>query len=261
MATPLRLLVLALALLAIAGAARGETGYSAGYDLHLGGFRVGELEIELSLDHHSYSMSLDLQSRGVGAWLVDLRSHAWAQGAIENGGLVPLRYQGDVRHNREARSTRLAFDRDGHVVQLEIRPQPDHEPVPKELRRAPDPASALLEIIRAVLDPDGEAAHTVTSFGGIRVARLRVTCPSYEPVRLRADVDLPGEALRCDIEGEQLAGPPPEGMALGIEELATLWLAPLEEGGVLVRARMRSGLGAVMVNITRLEISPKRADH
>jgi hypothetical protein len=252
-------LVLALAFLATVGAARGETGYSAGYDLDLGGFRVGELQIDLSLDRRSYSMSLALQSRGVAGWLVDLRTDAVAEGAIEDGRLVPLHYRANTRRNREERSTRLAFDRDGRIVQLDVRPAP--EPVPRELQRAPDPVSALLEIIRTVLDPEGEGEHTVTSFGGVRAAQLSVTCPAYEPVRLAEGVDLPGEALRCDIEGEQLAGPPPEGMALGIEELATLWLAPLEEGGVLVRARMRSGLGAVMVNITRLEISPQRADH
>jgi hypothetical protein len=252
---PLRVLVLALACLAAAGAARGEGGFRAGYELYLGGFWVGELQSEVSLDGDGYVARFALESRGVAAWLADVRSLVEAEGTIEDGRLVPRHYRADTRRNREERSTRLSFDRDGRVVQLEVRPAP--EPVPRELQRAPDPVSALLEIIRTVLAPEGEAAHTVTSFGGVRAVRLGVTCPRHEPVPLVEGVDLPGQALRCDIEAEQLAGPPPDyGAGLSIEELATLWLVPLEQGGVLVRARMRSRLGAVMVRINRFEALP-----
>jgi hypothetical protein len=245
--------VLTLALLLAAGSARAESGFRAGYDLHLGGFRVGEMQTEVRLEGDRYFMRVVTESRGMLGWLVDLHSEVEAEGVIAEGRLIPERYRTDTRRNQQERAVRLTFARDGFVEQLEIRPEPDHEPVPKDFQRAPDPLSALLEITRAVLDPASPAAHTFTTFGGLRALRLSIECPHYEPVRLAA-LGLPGQALRCDVEAEQLAGPPPDqDIGLSIEELGTLWLVPLEHGGVLVRARMRSQLGAVVVRISHFE--------
>jgi hypothetical protein len=136
--------------------------------------------------------------------------------------VIAERYRVDTRTGRDERATRIDFDREGRIERLEIQPPPEHPPVPERYRRGPDPVAALLEVLLAAHAAGEDTVHEVTSFGGIRAVAFTTACARHEAVRLPAGVDLPERALRCEAEGEQLAGPEPRyAGVLGIEPEAT----------------------------------------
>lgn len=252
-----RIFILALAVVLSAGTANGGPAFRAGYDIHVGGFRVGEMQLGVSVGREEYSARLSLEGRGVLSWFAELRSEAEASGEVDDDRLLPRHYRAYGRWNRQERRTHVVFNRDGLVEQLEIVPEPDHEPVPKELRRAPDPVSALIEVIRSFAGNGETEERHLTSFGGIRAGRLRITCPTHETVHLAEGIDLPRRALRCEMESEQIAGPPPRHVTgLGIEDFVRLWMVRHEGGAVPIRAESLASFGAMVIRLTSYQAIP-----
>jgi hypothetical protein len=255
-----RYCLVTLTFIVLPGAALGETAYRAGYDIYVGGFRPSDIQADVRLGRDDYMVRVSLESRGVLGWFVEARSETEVTGDIEDGRIIPRRYQVATRWGRQERVTSLVFDRNGLVEQLDIQPLPDYEPVPKELQRAPDPISALLTISQAARASNAPTELRLTAFGGIRATELRVTCPEHESISLADGIDLPSRALRCRLDGERIAGPPPRYLGgLGFENLGTLWLVPHERAAVPVRAEVYSSLGAMIVHINRFESASPNA--
>jgi hypothetical protein len=245
----MRKTLLAVAVVALAGPAAAQS-FTARYEMFVGGLRISELQAEIDIGAEGYRILLELESRGIVGAIVALRSELLAEGRVEDGRLHVERYRADTVRRGSERTVQMTFGEDGRVEELEITPDPGREPIPEELRRGPDPVTALIEAFRQ--GPHGP--HESTSFGGIRAASLSIACDGYRTVTVPGGVDLPERALRCTLDGEQVAGPPPRiAAAFDIERIGTAYLAPHADGHVPVRLESTTSLGRMIARITSFE--------
>jgi hypothetical protein len=244
--------LLLVLMLLLALPAKAESGFRASWLVHWGGLEIGALDADARLLDGAYRLSLSAESRGLLAWLVDLQSRVEAEGALDDDGVIPARYRVDSRWNRSERRTRLRFDAAGRMAALAVDPEPgdEREPVPEDLRRAPDPLSAFLRAVRAVMGDPGRA-HGFTSYDGARAAAFTVACPVRAEVT--HGIELPAEALVCEVTGEQTGGRHRRFGDSRIDAPSRVWLVPAGGIAVPVRAEVPTTLGRVIVRLVAYE--------
>jgi hypothetical protein len=240
--------LLVVLLLLLAPPAEADPGFRASWQVFWRGLEIGAVEADATLDDGAYRLRVEAESRGLLAWLVDLRSRIEAEGVLAEGGVVPARYRVDSRWNRGERATRLVFGPQGEVEELVVDPEPgdEREPVAAALQRAPDPLSAMLAAIRAVTR-EPSRVHGFTSYDGARAVAFTVACPVRAEVA--HGVALPAEALVCEVGGEQTGGHHRRHRDSRIDAPSRVWLVPSAGLALPVRAEVPTTLGNVIVRL------------
>lgn len=246
----------------------------AGYDVFAGGIHVLTSVLEVTLHDRSYNARLGAELAGMPSWFVEWGAEIRSGGAIQSGELDPARYVLDRVRRGESQRTMLDFGRDGEIgVTFDPERNDSDALVPVELlAQSLDPLSGLISVINTVTGGGGCTA-TVPVFDGRRRYDLVVTDLGMDEVRPSRKSAFAGQARRCRMELEPVAGAfkndddddddfwstrPKDEPRRRLD----IWLAEPIAGGPILPVRMvgRSSIGAVVIHMRDVHISVSTAD-
>jgi hypothetical protein len=254
---------LGLLLASAAPAAAAQTGsFSVEYDGYAHGLIALKMSAQLTLTPNGYSGRLAFRTAGMVAWMVRTDSDSTAVGTFANGQAVPQRYDSTGSMRGVNRVTRMAY-RDGSPVIEVLTPPPQEERtlVPPDMtKHTIDTLSAIAALIHDVA-VTGKCEGSAMTFDGRRLTAL--TAHTFGPDKLEPSrkTNFNGDALRCDFEGNQLAGfmKDKDEAMLRKTRHGSAWLAPLVPGAppVPVRVQFENDLlGTVTLYLTSVSGSP-----
>jgi len=250
-------------MLASGAAHAGSTGsFKAEYDGYSHGLVTLKMSAQLTLTPTGYSGRLAFHTAGLVGFMVHVESDSQVSGHFVGDHAVPDGFSSTgVLHGTNRTAT--IHWKDGSPVIDAIAPPPELErsPVPPDMRaHTIDALSAMATMLREA----GQSGHCdgeATIFDGRRVSHLAARTVGHEapPPSQKAHFDQP--ALRCDFEGQELAGflkseseadqrRPRHGIA---------WLAPLVPNAPLVPERVlfeHKVLGQVTLYLTSVSGLP-----
>ena len=188
-------LVVAALAAAPLGGARAADAVTAVYAVQWAGLDVGRFEVQLEAAADGYRAVWEAGTDGIVGTLFPFVSEGMAEGQRQGDQFVPTAFGGQSTWRDGGSQWQVAFAPDGRATRVEVPPEDlaEREPVPVELRVAPDPASlALAAIERAApgVRMDGQ------SFDGRRSVRLELSC---------GEPDATAE-LACTISSRLVAG-------------------------------------------------------
>jgi Protein of unknown function (DUF3108) len=198
-----------LLLLVVAGASQARADrLLAAYRIEWQGLPVGAFEAEVLREAETYRVTYKARSTGFLGWLWPFSSHGSSEGSLAAMQAVPEAYQVTSRRRDEEDSWAVRFGSDGRAVHVDVPHEElaEREPVPADMRIAPDPLALTLTAIMAAA-PGVQLAGT--SYDGKRALRLEGACG--EDLVALADPP-PGAAaaeqaaLACSLDGELVAG-------------------------------------------------------
>ncbi len=257
----MRMLIAAAALAAFAPAARAaEPPVLASYTAYFSGFSVATLDAALRLDGERYSLAALMRTAGILAAFVRGEQTAEVEGIVQPAtavGLAPSRYAMEGRWRDRLR--RIAMRWPGgepEVLALIPANTEEREPVPPELQRGTiDTMTALVALLRRATETgrcEGEAAL----FDGRRRTDVTARTDGEDTLREHRWGIFAGPALRCTVEGRQVAGfwSGQNRDEAGTPRSATAWLARPEPGMPLIPVRIEAetGWGPVYIHLTRI---------
>lgn len=200
-------LVLVLAV-AATPSARAER-ILADYRIEWQGLPIGTFEAEVLTGPDRYRVTYRARSTGFLGWLWPFSSQGSSEGHLEAMQPLPEAYQVTSRRRGEVDSWAVRFAADGRAVLVDVPLEElaEREPVPEEMRTAPDPLALTLIAIMAAA-PGAQLAGT--SYDGKRALRLEGAC-GEDLVALAepppgAAAAAAREALACTVDGELIAG-------------------------------------------------------
>ncbi|MEM9144887.1 MAG: DUF3108 domain-containing protein [Pseudomonadota bacterium] len=232
--------------LVVAGLA-GSGGALAGaraptvYDMYLGGFWLGALEVAAERDGADYRARARL---GTGGWVRafwGLELDASAEGQVGPRHWRPSRFTAETRTRRRARSLAMRFE-DWRPVEVAVRPPFNPKPWqidPQAQRGTSDPLSAFLT---AAASPSGTepCGHEADVYDGRRRHRITLGAATEEQ-GLR----------RCDALYARVGGFKPK-MMKKPDFPFTVWFAPGEAGGwAFLRAMGETPFGVAVLRRRR----------
>lgn len=251
---PMRPIVIALLALLFSAAADAEsaerTSVALDYEIRLGGFHAGAVQLTATFDANRYRIAATTQSRGFIDMLVGFRSQARSEGERRGDEVLPALHAADNEWRGERRWVRLRRDGDGPRVQVHPPPElDDRKPVPPELRKgALDPLSAALRATLAAA-AGRPCQRRLDVFDGRRRYALHFAEPRAE-----------GRTLRCRVRLERIAGMSRDPWLPILQpiETAELWLAPVRPDlpPLPLKLRADTAFGAALVQLTAVDGAP-----
>lgn len=269
-----------LIILALAPTPAWAQSLDGTYDVYWKGFRVFTLESKMVFADQDYRHDIALRSRGVLRLFLKAEGHISSDGQIIDGKVRPREFVSESTWNEDFYGRTVAYAPDGKATILRhIEPENSDgywEPVPEELRVAPDPLSLFVSAVQnhwQLPTASDETPITFTSFDGPRAMVYHAHClqqPEHLDRTKRSTYS--GPAIRCNITGEQKAGfwvstkddqdkHRAEEEAEEAEEEARergvkLWLAPTKDGQFMVPVRMElnSSRGKVKVYLSETKL-------
>jgi hypothetical protein len=252
-----------LAALAPAPALGADTGsFSAEYQGFSHGLLVLKMSADLTLTQAGYSGRLAYHTAGMVGWMVHNAIDTVVTGRFDGDLAVPISFYstGDLRH--EPRVVRMHY-KDGSPVIDTLTPavDPEHLPVPPAMTaHTIDTLAAIASLIRQIGDK-GTCDGQVTAFDGRRVTELTARTAGEDMLPKTARSIFAGQALRCDFDGNQLAG------FMRTENMdtqkrtrhGTAWLAQAVPGGPPVPVKVifeNKVLGQVTLYLTKVSGAP-----
>ena len=234
-----RLAALAACLLLLPGPAAAQA-LRATYEVHAAGMVVMEIEARFDLSADDYRVETRVRTRGIAAFFAPGEQTTRVSGGWTGAAPLPGSYVSEGTWRGRARRTALDWP-EGAVRVLALVPpnEEEREAVPDDLRRGTvDALSALAGLSRQVARGEG-CTLAAPVFDG----RQR---SDFSAGNGRREVILPwrdawrGEALRCDVEGVQVAGfrRDGEGRENATPRRGTAWIAAPYPGAAPVPVRV-----------------------
>lgn len=257
----MRTLIAAAALAALAPAARAaEPPVLASYTAYFSGFSVATLDAALRLEAERYRLAALMRTTGVLAAFVRGEQTAEVEGVVQADsgvGLAPARYAMEGRWRDRLRRIAMRWlGGEPEVLALIPANTEEREPVPTELQRGTiDTMTAIVSLLRRVTETgrcEGEAAL----FDGRRRTDVSARTEGEDTLHAHRWGIFAGPALRCTVEGRQVAGfwSGQSRDEAGTPRTATAWLARPEPGMPLIPVRIEAetGWGPVYIHLTRI---------
>lgn len=247
---------------------------SAAYDLYWKGIRVFSAKTHAWVGNAAYGHAVSIRTRGILSLFLKAHGEAQATGIrYGKGNLLPVSYASRSQWNKKNYARMVTFNRDGSAERVLMRMPRDRdgewEPVPDNLMQGPDPLSLLLAGTEGLWGmAEGKVGEvTLRAFDGARVMEYVVACRDGEILKKTRRSIFAGSAIRCEVEGTQLAGfwmdmdeeqTSREESAedgAGIDRRVILWLAADSQTGLYLPVRMeiRSRRGKLKVYLTKTD--------
>ncbi len=189
----------------------------------------------------SYEVKLAFDTAGMFGLLLHAHVDSTATGRLEDARALPSRYYavGNVRGRPHV--TQIDYpDGQPRVVQLAPPVEEEREPVPVALQAGTvDNLSAMAELISSVART-GRCDGSRRTFDGRRLSELSARTVGEETLAPTGRSSFSGRALRCDLEGRQLAGFPKDAdRAAAARPLrGSAWFASISPGTPAVPVRI-----------------------
>ena len=203
----MRILPILLVLAAPASAAAPQTKIKIGYDVYAHGLQVASFDANYDIAEGGYSIAVAYRTTGLIGAVVSGRQLSVAQGAWQGQRAAPLHVSGDGFWRGEPHKLAMDYEHGDPVIRdLEPPNEPDREPVPPEMQaRTIDSLSAMMLLVRNVAE-SGRCDADVTTFDGRRAVRVTARTVGTEALEETSRSTFSGPAIRCDFEGQLLAG-------------------------------------------------------
>lgn len=222
----------------IPGAVRPEGTALVTLAGYVAGLNVMNIEAGLELGRDGYRLGLSVQTAGMVGALLHGETRSRVEGGWQGNVAVPRHYSSAGTWLGSPRAIDIDY-RDG-VPRIEVLTPPvdqEREPVPDALQRdTTDGLSAISFLIETVAATGRCEGHTRT-FDGRRLAEVTARTVGEEVLPRESRSSFAGTALRCDLDGRQLAGFPldagPDDM-LRRPEHSSVWFAKLQPGAIPV---------------------------
>lgn len=240
------------------------------YKLYAGGLDVVGVDVEYALSPKNYTIHASSRTRGMWETLVPWRNMITSRGVVKADGSVrPVTAKYDAVWREKLRTVEMDFPARGGVVSRSTPPQkPDgrQEATPEQLKTVMDPLSAVV----SVLARGGEKGCTgrIPAFDGRRVYNLVLTNKGRETLKPNRYSLFAGEATRCEVTFEPVAGFPVKEKAAGFwnakdnaqgRKPLVLWLARPRADLPEIPVRMQSTvqLGTLVAHLARMTPDPR----
>ena len=198
------------------------------------GLNVSTIRAGFQIDPQGYEMGVSFRTAGLVGAFFKAENIARAEGVWRGSRAVPNVYASAGLWRGSPREVEINYP-DGQPVIKRFNPPADaeHEPVPEALRQnTTDALSAIANLVHLVSTTGGCDAET-TTFDGRRVSKITVHTVGMETLPPESRSSFSGQALRCDIDGRQIAGFPvdagPDDM-IRKPQHSTVWLASVSPG-------------------------------
>ena len=231
--------------------------FTVHYELYTGGLRTLGIDAKAQLEADRYALTADIHSLGFLNWLFSYHARHQAGGHLIEGGIRPDLYANSGVWNGGSRSVTLSYGSTGPLTVEALPPATtdEREPVPTDLwAHTVDPLSLVLAVNRQA-DAEAPCSVTVPVFDGRRRYNLHLTPLGAERLQANSYSFFAGEALRCRVVWERLAGEShkPEWQAKR-PPLTTVWLARFGKRRLWlpVRLETESGFGHVVGHMTQV---------
>ncbi len=192
---------------AVAPAVAIAPAVAVAYVAYAAALPVLRLHASYAIGPAAYEVKLVFDTAGMFGVLLHAHVDSTATGTLEDSHARPVRYYavGDFR----GRPHVTQIDYSGgqpHVVQLAPPVEEEREPVPAAQQAGTiDNLSAMAELVSAVART-GRCDGTRHTFDGHRLSELSSRTVGEETLEPTGRSTFSGRALRCDLEGHQLAG-------------------------------------------------------
>jgi hypothetical protein len=257
------LLALSLLVAATAQAAASDTGsFNVQYDGYAHGLIALKMSGSLTLTPSAYSGRLTYHTAGMIGWMVRNESDSTVQGQFKDGQPAPQRFDSTGNLRGTDRVTHIVY-RGGNPVVTQISPPPGLERTlvaPADTLRTIDTLSAIAMLVRRVGET-GKCDGTAMVFDGHRLTSLKAITAGDETLPPSPKSHFSGKTLRCDFEGNQLAGfvKGQDEAKLRATRRGSAWFAPFVPGAPPVPVRVTFEhplLGLVTLYMTNATGSP-----
>ena len=179
----------------------------ADYQIYVRGLRIGRLETGFELQPAQYRVEIAFRTFGLVGWLWRGHQLGIAEGRLDRSRTEPLRFVGEGVWRGTPRRILIDYV-GGQPVLRELEPPDDgeREPVPPALQaNTIDTLSAMVLLIRHIAET-GNCHTETTIFDGRRAVRLTARTVGEEALEPTRRSTFHGPALRCDFDGQLLAG-------------------------------------------------------
>ena len=241
--------------------------FSFAHELFWHGFPIFTMETVGLLDGERYTISATDATVGIFDIIVDFTNHAESRGDFTNDPISdPIRpffyrqwshWRGNDRH--------VSLDYGGHgpaAVDVDPPPEKDgRDPVPASLQAGTiDPLSA--SVLLGAREANGDPCHaSVPVYDGRQRYNFRIEYLGTERIEKHVDSVFGGEAIKCQVTIEHIAGFMKKYERQPPRPPATLWLARFADGKLLLPVQLEAETrwGTVVGYLTRLTIGPAAA--
>jgi hypothetical protein len=198
------------------------------------GLNVSNIRAALQLNPQGYEMGVSFRTAGLVGTFLKAENISRAQGVWRGGRAAPKIYASAGLWRGNPREIEIEYSAGQPVIKRFNPPvDPEHEPVPEALRQnTTDSLSAIANLVHLVASTGGCDGET-TTFDGRRLSKIVVHTVGMETLPPESRSSFSGPALRCDIDGRQIAGFPldagPDDM-IRKPQHSTVWLATVTPG-------------------------------
>ena len=235
------------------------------YAAYADGLDVMDMAASLTIAPDRYWLKLSFHLTGLLGALVSMQSTTTVDGRFHGDAPEPRESFSTGRFRGQDRVTQLDWQNGRPVVSQLVPPvEPERDPVPAdEQAHTVDTLSAMASLLHQV-GASGHCDGTMITFDGRRLSSLAAHTVGEEVLPKTGRSVFAGPALRCDIEGRQLAGffHDSDTVALHRPQHGSAWFASLEPGAppVPVKIMLQTyGLGQATIYLTGQTKSPPNA--
>jgi hypothetical protein len=204
------------------------------YAGYVTGLNVSTIRAAFQFGPQGYELGLSFRTAGLVGAFYRAENVARVEGAWRGVAAAPLRYGSAGVIRGAPRQIEIEYPSGQPVIKTFLPPtDPEHEPVPEATRRnTTDALSAIAYLVHTVAST-GKCDGETTTFDGRRVSKIVAHTVGTENLPVESRSSFAGPALRCDIDGRQIAGFPtdagPDDMVRKPQH-STVWLASVQPG-------------------------------
>jgi Protein of unknown function (DUF3108) len=249
----------AAGLLAAAEAATAPTAagdrIAMRYELYgFAGLHLMTNRTTLELAPGRYTITMDLETRGVAGVVTTLKSHSEVHGWLVDGRAYPQEFSGDVQRDGADYRARVDYRRGGAVVAATTATVPEPRVLVSAAQRhgTVDQLTAYFMLERQ-LARRGSCALSVPVFDGRLRYDLQFRDAKHQPAPAAGGGGTAPTRI-CDMVRREIAGFPPDGGSGEGASSGRIWYAPLVPGEVMLAVRMEfaTEFGAVRGHLAAL---------
>jgi len=238
---------------ALAASGKTPPQLTLNYQIFVGGFETGRLELIVSRNQTEYVMTSEVRSMGLIDAIIGFRSKARTTGHVKQDAVWPAHHSADNLWMGDERYVRVKYGVQG-PKQVEVEPPPeddDRKQVPEKLLAGTmDALSASLALSRMASQAiDSRCSGTVPVFDGRR--RYNIVSRGVGPEIVKSKV-FSGKAYKCEVDLIRIAGHSESPWLPRQEnEGGDIWYAELLKGWPAIPVRFETdiGMGSVVIHL------------
>jgi hypothetical protein len=204
------------------------------YAGYVTGLNVSNIRAAFQFGPQGYEMGVSFRTAGIVGAFFRAENIARVEGAWRGPLAAPFHYASAGLIRGTPRQIEIEYPGGQPVIKTFVPPtDPEHEPVPEAMRQnTTDALSAIASLVRTVAST-GRCEGQTTTFDGRRVSKIVAHTVGMETLPVESRSSFAGPALRCDIDGRQIAGFPtdagPDDMVRKPQH-SSVWLASVQPG-------------------------------